>query len=119
MKRPVPRMTTDAEAEAFLESDLSDVDFAQFKPVRFEFATQDGPRKRHRRQTTVARTSQPVRLAPGTLAPKSGVYQQTGPRGGRPGKEVTSVAGKPLPPAPAGRTWTLVDLSQQKRRRAP
>jgi predicted DNA binding CopG/RHH family protein len=36
-KRKVPRMTTDQEAEAFLERDLSGLDFAQFKPVRFEF----------------------------------------------------------------------------------
>jgi predicted DNA binding CopG/RHH family protein len=37
MKRTVPRMTTDEEADAFLEQDLSDLDFSQFKPVRFEF----------------------------------------------------------------------------------
>lgn len=37
MKRKVPKLTTDAEAEAFLEQDLSDLDFTQFKPVRFEF----------------------------------------------------------------------------------
>ncbi len=37
MKRKVPGMTTDQEAEAFLEQDLSDLDFSQFKPVRFEF----------------------------------------------------------------------------------
>ena len=37
MKRKVPRMTTDKEAEAFLEQDLSDLDFSQFKPVKFEF----------------------------------------------------------------------------------
>jgi predicted DNA binding CopG/RHH family protein len=37
MKRKVPKLTTDAEAEAFLEQDLSDLDFSQFKPVRFEF----------------------------------------------------------------------------------
>jgi predicted DNA binding CopG/RHH family protein len=37
MKRKVPRMTTDEEADAFLEQDLSDLDFSQFKPVRFEF----------------------------------------------------------------------------------
>jgi predicted DNA binding CopG/RHH family protein len=37
MKRKVPRLTTDEEAEAFLEQDLSDLDFSQFKPVRFEF----------------------------------------------------------------------------------
>lgn len=35
MKR-VPRFKTDAEAEAFLEQDLSDLDFKQFKPMRFE-----------------------------------------------------------------------------------
>ena len=37
MKRKVPRMTTDEEAEAFLEQDLSDLDFSQFKPAKFEF----------------------------------------------------------------------------------
>jgi predicted DNA binding CopG/RHH family protein len=35
--KKVPIMTTDAEAEAFLAQDLSDLDFSQFKPVRFEF----------------------------------------------------------------------------------
>jgi predicted DNA binding CopG/RHH family protein len=39
MKRKVPRMTTDREADAFLEQDLSDLDFLQFKPARFEFQT--------------------------------------------------------------------------------
>lgn len=37
MKRKVPRLTTDEEAEAFLKQDLSDLDFSQFKPVQFEF----------------------------------------------------------------------------------
>ncbi|MCK9991881.1 MAG: hypothetical protein Dbin4_00401 [Alphaproteobacteria bacterium] len=37
MKRKVPRMTTEEEAEAFLTQDLSDLDFSQFKPVKFEF----------------------------------------------------------------------------------
>ena len=37
MKRRVPKLTTDIEAETFLEQDLSDLDFGQFKPVRFEF----------------------------------------------------------------------------------
>jgi predicted DNA binding CopG/RHH family protein len=32
-------MTTDQEADAFLEQDLSDLDFSKFKPVRFEFET--------------------------------------------------------------------------------
>ena len=37
MKRKVPRLKTDKEAEAFLAQDLSDLDFSQFKPARFEF----------------------------------------------------------------------------------
>jgi predicted DNA binding CopG/RHH family protein len=37
MKRKVPRLTTDEEAEAFLAQDLSDLDFSRFKRVRFEF----------------------------------------------------------------------------------
>lgn len=37
MKRKIPRLRSDAEAEAFLDQDLSDLDFSQFKPVRFEF----------------------------------------------------------------------------------
>jgi predicted DNA binding CopG/RHH family protein len=41
-KRKVPRLKTDEEAEAFLAQDLSDLDFSQFKPVRFEFEKKDG-----------------------------------------------------------------------------
>ena len=40
MKR-VPKMKTDEEAERFLEQDLSDLDFSQFKPARFEFRPKD------------------------------------------------------------------------------
>jgi predicted DNA binding CopG/RHH family protein len=36
-KRKVPRLKTDKAAEAFLAHDLSDLDFSQFKPARFEF----------------------------------------------------------------------------------
>jgi predicted DNA binding CopG/RHH family protein len=36
--RKVPKFETDEEAEAFLEQDLSDLDFSQFKPFRFEFS---------------------------------------------------------------------------------
>jgi predicted DNA binding CopG/RHH family protein len=35
MKR-VPEFKTDIEVEAFLEQDLSDLDFKQFKPIQFE-----------------------------------------------------------------------------------
>lgn len=43
MNKPktIPPLTTDAEAEAFLEQDLSGLDFTQFKPARFEFARKD------------------------------------------------------------------------------
>ena len=37
MKRRVPRLKTDEEAEAFLESDLSELDFSQFKSGRLRF----------------------------------------------------------------------------------
>ena len=37
MKRKVPDLMTDEAAETFLGQDLSDLDFAQFKPVVFEF----------------------------------------------------------------------------------
>jgi len=37
MKRKIPRLKTDKQAEAFLEQDLSDLDFSQFKPMHFEF----------------------------------------------------------------------------------
>ena len=35
-KRLVPDMTTDEEAEAFLDQDLSDLDFTQFQPLDWE-----------------------------------------------------------------------------------
>jgi predicted DNA binding CopG/RHH family protein len=51
MTRQVPRLTTDEEAEAFLEQDLSDLDFSQFKRVRFEFETKVGREQaRHGRE---------------------------------------------------------------------
>jgi predicted DNA binding CopG/RHH family protein len=41
MKKKVPRLKTDKQAEAFLAQDLSDLDFSQFKPSRFEFEKKD------------------------------------------------------------------------------
>jgi uncharacterized protein len=37
MKRRVPRLTSDEQVEAFLDSDLSDLDFSQFKSGRLRF----------------------------------------------------------------------------------
>jgi predicted DNA binding CopG/RHH family protein len=41
MKKRVPRLKTDKEAEAFLAQDLSNLDFSQFKVVQFEFEKKD------------------------------------------------------------------------------
>lgn len=41
MSRKVPEMTTDQEAERFLEEDLSDLDFSQFQRGRFEYEAKD------------------------------------------------------------------------------
>lgn len=40
MTKRVPKLTTDEEAEAFLDQDLSDLDFSQFKPMRLELETE-------------------------------------------------------------------------------
>ena len=51
----------------------------------------------------------PGGLKPGQTAPRSGQYQQIGPRGGK-GPERTVTKGEPLPPTPkSGTTYKLVD----------
>lgn len=53
-------------------------------------------------------------LKPGQTVPRSGQYQQIGPRGGR-GPEVTSVRGEPLPPTRTpGSTYRLVDPTKHE-----
>jgi predicted DNA binding CopG/RHH family protein len=37
MTKKVPRLTSDEEAEAFLDQDLSGLDFSQCQPAQFEF----------------------------------------------------------------------------------
>jgi predicted DNA binding CopG/RHH family protein len=41
MKKKVPHLKTDKQAEAFLARDLSRLDFSQFKTARFEFEKKD------------------------------------------------------------------------------
>lgn len=53
-------------------------------------------------------------LPPGTPTPRSGIYEQIGPRGGRTGEQADSTQGRPLPPAPKGHTWILVDPAHHK-----
>jgi predicted DNA binding CopG/RHH family protein len=42
MKKKVPKLKTDGQAEAFLARDLSTLDFSQFKTTRFEFEKKNG-----------------------------------------------------------------------------
>ena len=54
-------------------------------------------------------------LTPGTPAPRSGIYEQVGPRGGRTGEQADSTRGKPLPPTDRpGQTWQLVTPAHHK-----
>lgn len=51
---------------------------------------------------------------PGQTAPKSGQYQEIGPRGGK-GHEVTIVKGGTIPPTTQkGSTFTIVDPTKNK-----
>ena len=53
-------------------------------------------------------------IKPGVGAPRSGQYQQIGPRGGK-GREITAVKDKPLPPTTQkGSTYNLVDPTKNK-----
>jgi predicted DNA binding CopG/RHH family protein len=52
MKRKVPRLRNDAAAEAFLDQDLSDLDFSQLRPTRFEFDGWSSPATGRRRNST-------------------------------------------------------------------
>ncbi len=55
------------------------------------------------------------KLKPGQNSPKSGQYQEVGPRGGQPGREVTVPKGRPLPPTTEpNRQYVLVDPSKNK-----
>lgn len=56
-------------------------------------------------------------LRPGERTQTSGQYREVGPRGGSAGPEITSVAGKPLPPSSGpGRGYVLVDPTQHAQR---
>jgi len=56
------------------------------------------------------------RLKPGETAPRSGQYEQVGPRGGSTGNERTVTRGEPLPPTPKpGIGYRLVDPTKHSR----
>lgn len=53
-------------------------------------------------------------ISPGAPAPRSGQYQERGPRGGQ-GREVTVPKGKTMPPTTRkGSTYDLVDPTRNK-----
>ena len=55
-------------------------------------------------------------LKPGSITPASGQWGVVGPKGGKIGTEVTSVAGKPLPPTTKpGQGYVLVDQTKHKK----
>lgn len=56
-------------------------------------------------------------LRPGKTAPRSGQYEQIGPRGGHTGEERTVTRGEPLPPTPRpNMSYTLVDATKRGKR---
>jgi hypothetical protein len=51
----------------------------------------------------------PPIMPPGTHAPRSGLYEEVGPRGGRTGHQAPSTQGKPLPPTHApDHGWRII-----------
>ena len=60
--------------------------------------------------SVLPRSKLKVQMPPGAATPRSGIYEQVGPRGDRTGEQADSTRGKPLPPtSQPGRRWTLVE----------
>jgi len=56
-----------------------------------------------------------VRMPPGAATPRSGIYEEVDPRGGRTGSEAVSTAGQSLQPtSKPGQRWTLVKPAKGK-----
>jgi hypothetical protein len=67
------------------------------------------------RDSALPRSKLRVEIPPGAPAPRSGIYEQVGPRGGRTGEQADSTRGKPLPPTKeAGRRWRLITPANHK-----
>jgi hypothetical protein len=63
------------------------------------------------------KSQQSSSLRPGQAVPQSGQYGLRGVRGGDLGREVTGVAGRPLPPTPKpGQSYRLVDATKHQGR---
>jgi hypothetical protein len=69
------------------------------------------------RDGVLPRSKIEVRIPPGAATPRSGIYEQVGPRGGKTGSQAVSTSGKPLPPtSKPGQGWTLVKPTSGKKR---
>ena len=68
--------------------------------------------------SVIPRSGVTTRLPPGTATPRSGLYEQVGPRGGRTGEQTDVMRGNPFPPTEGpGQTWELVQPAHHKRER--
>jgi hypothetical protein len=82
-----------------------------FRNVATYEALESKTANQHRPKGTIMSNK---KMTPGTTAPRSGQYQERGPRGGT-GREVTVVRGEPLPPTTKpGSSYTLVDPTRNK-----
>jgi hypothetical protein len=67
------------------------------------------------RDSVLPRSKLRVEMPPGAATPRSGVYEQVGPRSGRTGEQISSTRGKPLPPTDKpGQRWKLVKPATHK-----
>jgi hypothetical protein len=63
----------------------------------------------------IPRSGLKFQMPPGAAAPRSGTYEQVGPRGGRTGEQADSTRGIPLPPTdPGNKGWHLVQPAHHK-----
>jgi hypothetical protein len=55
-----------------------------------------------------------LKLRPGSLAPRTGIYEQVGPHG-RTGSQISVLSGRPLPVTPEpGNEWELISAREDR-----
>jgi hypothetical protein len=62
-----------------------------------------------RSDSVIPRSGVQVTMPPGAKAPRSGIYEQVGPRGGRTNEQTDSTRGEPLPPTVNGNQGWRID----------
>jgi hypothetical protein len=67
------------------------------------------------RNSVIPRSKLTAHMPPGAATPRSGIYEQVGPRGGKTSEQVDSARGKIFPPTShSGGGWKLVGPMPQK-----